>query len=279
MLTVGQGVNGSASLVVRNNSLFTTGTGSIFIAPTGTLELNSGAVLDARGPVTMSGTFNFLGGTLHVDNYTGDLNNQGGTLAPGHSAGNTNVSGIYKQQSPARLQIEIGGTAAGTSFDTLQVGGATVLSGALNVSLISGFTPSAGNAFQIVTANGGISGRFTSAALPALSGLVWQLDYQSNAISLIVAIPGDYNHNGTVDAADYIVWRKTLGQAGSALAADGNGNNQIDSGDLDVWRAHFGQTAGSGTGATANSAVPEPATFVLLVWTAICWSCRRGRPQ
>ncbi len=26
--------------------------------------------------------------------------------------------------------------------------------------------------------------------------------------------PGDYNHNGTTDAADYVVWRKTLGQTG-----------------------------------------------------------------
>ena len=23
-------------------------------------------------------------------------------------------------------------------------------------------------------------------------------------------IPGDYNHNGVVDAADYVVWRKAL---------------------------------------------------------------------
>ena len=30
-------------------------------------------------------------------------------------------------------------------------------------------------------------------------------------------IPGDYNRNGNVDAADYVVWRKTLGQAGTGL--------------------------------------------------------------
>jgi hypothetical protein len=278
MLTVGQSAGGSASLIVRNNSLFKTGMNSIFVDHTGTVELNSGAVLDARGPVTMSGTFNFLGGTFHVDNYTGDLDNQGGTLAPGHSAGNTNISGIYKQQTPATLEIEIGGTTPGITFDTLHIGSATILSGALNVSLISGFTPSAGNTFEIITAAGGINGRFASAVLPALSGLMWQLDYQPSALSLIVAISGDYNHNGTVDAADYVVWRKTFGQTGPGLAADGNSNGTIDNADFNVWRAHFGQTAGSAAGAIANSVVPEPATFALIMFASSGWLLRR-RPR
>jgi hypothetical protein len=86
------------------------------------------------------------------------------------------------------------------------------------------------------------------------------------------AIPGDYNANGIVDAADYVVWRDTLGQAGAGLAADGNGNGSIDAGDYDFWRAHFGTmspgiSAASGAGATGaasvNSVVPEPCTFAL----------------
>ena len=88
---------------------------------------------------------------------------------------------------------------------------------------------------------------------------------------------GDYNGNHTVNAADYVVWRDTLGQSGTGLPADGNGNNQIDAGDYDVWRAHFGETAGSGAGASANAAVPEPATLVLLMFAAAGWRLRRGR--
>ena len=45
----------------------------------------------------------------------------------------------------------------------------------------------------------------------------------------------DYNHNGVVDGADYVVWRNTLGQMGPGLAADGNHNNEIDHGDYDLW--------------------------------------------
>ena len=91
---------------------------------------------------------------------------------------------------------------------------------------------------------------------------------------------GDFNHDGQVDAADYLVWRKTMGQSGSALAADGNGNYQVDSGDLSTWRAHFGQAV---TGAAAGSSfevyatVPEPAGLVLVLMVAIMGLAVRTR--
>jgi GH35 family endo-1,4-beta-xylanase len=82
--------------------------------------------------------------------------------------------------------------------------------------------------------------------------------------SLVIA-PGDYNGDGTVDAADYVVWRKTLGST-TILAADGNGNQQIDEGDMEVWRTHFGATYGAGAGAAHQgfSHVPEPAGWISL---------------
>jgi hypothetical protein len=78
---------------------------------------------------------------------------------------------------------------------------------------------------------------------------------------------GDYNHNGAVDAADYVLWRDTLGQMGAGLAADGNNNGQIDAGDFDVWRANFGlpvigASASAGLSSSASS-VPEPASTIL----------------
>jgi hypothetical protein len=101
------------------------------------------------------------------------------------------------------------------------------------------------------------------------------------------ALPGDYNQNGVVDAADYVVWRSTLGERGLSLAADGNGNNEIDTGDYDVWRAHFGQTAGSaGADASAgvaaeppSTAVPEPSAICLCAVVAAALTVVRcGRP-
>lgn len=88
------------------------------------------------------------------------------------------------------------------------------------------------------------------------------------------ATTGDYNGNGIVDAADYTVWRDSLGST-TNLAADGNGSGVIDSGDYDVWKANFGNYSGSGAG--ANSAVPEPATAVLLILSAAGWYLRPRR--
>lgn len=95
-------------------------------------------------------------------------------------------------------------------------------------------------------------------------------------LSITYAIAGDYNHNDRVDAADYILWRNTTGQAASGLAADGNYDGFVNHADYDTWRTHFGQTLGSGSGATANAAVPEPATLLLLAF-AVTASCLRRR--
>ena len=56
------------------------------------------------------------------------------------------------------------------------------------------------------------------------------------------ALPGDYNGNNDVDAADYVVWRKTEDTTGVPRysGADGNGDTVIDSADYGVWRGQFG---------------------------------------
>jgi autotransporter-associated beta strand protein len=202
-------------------------------------------------------------------------------ITPGFSPASISFGGNVALSSTANLKIELGGTALGTQFDQVHVTGELALDGALRISLINGFTPAAGNSFEIITAAGGINGAFASAALPALSGLMWQLDHQPNAVSLVVAVAGDYNHNGVVDAADFVVWRKMQGQTGVALAADGNGNGTIDSGDFDIWRAHFGQTAGSGSALPSaeslSAAVPEPSSALLLFVFGASIAIQRGR--
>jgi poly(3-hydroxybutyrate) depolymerase len=82
----------------------------------------------------------------------------------------------------------------------------------------------------------------------------------SHSLAVPEPTPGDFNNNGAVDAADYVVWRKNLGTQSS----------------YDTWRAHFGQPAGSGSGIIANAVVPEPATLMLLMFAAAGWCLRRG---
>jgi hypothetical protein len=68
-------------------------------------------------------------------------------------------------------------------------------------------------------------------------------------------LPGDYNASQIVDAADYVVWRKTIGTSVTQYTgADGTGDGQIDGADYEIWRGHFG-TAASAAGATVPTAV------------------------
>jgi hypothetical protein len=90
-----------------------------------------------------------------------------------------------------------------------------------------------------------------------------------------IAVPGDYNGNGTVDAADYVVWRK-FNNTMTTLPNDLTPGN-VDSSDFNVWRANFGEVAGSGSDVSVNAAVPEPATLVLLSVAAAGIRVRRRR--
>jgi glycosyl hydrolase family 42 (putative beta-galactosidase) len=112
-------------------------------------------------------------------------------------------------------------------------------------------------------------GPFTDAlAIGQAAGASWYQIYQADVPSIpynFFGVPGDYNGDGVVNAADFTVWRDSVGQIGPGLAADGNINGQIDAGDYNVWLSHFGQTAGGGSSASANAAVPEPTTLWILL--------------
>jgi PEP-CTERM motif len=76
----------------------------------------------------------------------------------------------------------------------------------------------------------------------------------------ILNLPGDYNGNGSVDAADYTAWRDAM-TAGTSLLNDPTPG--VDEDDFLFWRAHFGEALGSGAGA-GQAAVPEPSSLALL---------------
>ena len=112
---------------------------------------------------------------------------------------------------------------------------------------------------------GDLEFRFGLASGALLTGTV-------NYVSTAPQVAGDYNQNGVVDAADYVIWRKNVG--GTTLPNRGTGiSGPVGMSDYDLWRSRFGATSGSGGGAVVN--VPEPATLVLLLFG--CMATRTGR--
>ncbi len=99
---------------------------------------------------------------------------------------------------------------------------------------------------------------------PVLAGFQTGFDFATgnglvNGVSAMNATrvsQGDYNSNGAVDAADYVMWRKNQGNSVAHYASpDGSGNAVVDSADYNVWRSHFGQAfpvPGAGSGSSVS---------------------------
>jgi hypothetical protein len=94
------------------------------------------------------------------------------------------------------------------------------------------------------------------------SGL-WPSDHAGVVVTFgpqSTLLPGDYNQDGTVDAADYVVWRKSDGTPAG----------------YDKWRANFGASLGLSSGSMLpsaeplSSAIPEPSAICLCALAAAC---------
>ncbi len=93
---------------------------------------------------------------------------------------------------------------------------------------------------------------FTSLDAAAMVDIGWML-VEPEAPNLV----GDYNNDGTVDAADYTVFRDSLGST-SQLAADGSNNGVVDVDDYNLWVNAYGNTSSASTATT----VPEPGSWL-----------------
>ena len=229
----------------------------------GAVQGNSGAF-----PITLSGYIKGLG-TFNNVTFTG-------TFDPGLSPTLTTVGSITFA-STSTLIMELGGTAPGSGHDQIDASGTLALDGTLLVSLVNGFGPSSGNSFDLFDW-ATINGTFDNLSLPALgAGLAWDVSqlYTAGVLSVVAGLVGDYNNNGTVDAADYVVWRKYQGTT-HVLPNDPTGGT-IGAAQYTTWRANFGKPPGNGSGTTVSAAVPEPATPVLLMLAAAGWYLRRSR--
>lgn len=99
----------------------------------------------------------------------------------------------------------------------------------------------------------------------------------------VVDVPGDFNDDGVVDAADYVVWKKTEGTIGEGNPADADNSSIVDQADYLIWRESFGSTRHDrhehhhGAGLAGN--VPEPSAVAMLVAALLALGFTRSRER
>ena len=150
----------------------------------GTTTIDNGATVAVNGSVSGPVIVN-LGGTLQG---TGTINNSvgvSGTLSPGNSPGTLNVAGTVTMLSGSTMQTDIDGLGTGNgagNYDRLLITGVghqfmlgsnvtlSPLLRGISLPADNAFVPSLGDTFSIVSAEGGITGRF-AVVTPPVSGL------------------------------------------------------------------------------------------------------------
>lgn len=155
----------------------------------------------------------------------------------------------FTQQSAGQLNIDLGGIPNG-DYDVMTVQGNAILDGKLNVELIHGFVPIPGNTFTILeTTAGNVAGEFDFVQVPNFNGMTFDVVYGSKSVALqvVTADPGDFNHDGAADGADFLDWQRGLS------------SDPLSSTDLALWETNYG----TAFPLAAATTVPEPNSILL----------------
>jgi hypothetical protein len=138
------------------------------------------------------------------------------------------------------------------------------------------FTPGGPNQFV----NGNAVGQVKFGAIEGNTAIIYAMSTNNGiqafelTLDAVAENNGDYNGDGIVDVADYVVWRKTEGENVDPLSgADGDGDGVIGPGDYDHWSARFGNVIGGGAGV----AIPEPTGALLALLALAGLFARRGK--
>ena len=218
------------------------------VVNSGSVGTQSGSTVRFFGPVSGAGSYPGTGTVMFLS-----------TFSPGASPARVDFGGDLVLGGVASLTMELAGTTPGTEYDQIDVSGNLALGGVLNVSLLGGFMPLAGQPFDILDW-GSLSGTFDAINLPTLSGgLNWNTSQLYTTGTLLVAQPGDFDFDDDVDGRDFLLWQR------------GGSPNPFSAGDLADWQTQYGTVPL----AAVSTAVPEPSTLVLLMGGLVVAGRRR----
>ncbi|MDB6173122.1 MAG: Outer rane autotransporter barrel domain protein [Chthoniobacteraceae bacterium] len=128
----------------------------------GTLQVEEGGV-ELAGSI--AGNLTLLAGRLTGHGIVGGNLRNNGMISPGNSPGTLTVHGDYTQTSEGRLRLELDGAE---QSDQLAIGGRAHLNGTLEIVAGSRLKP--GSQLAVITAAGGIDGRFSRVIQSSLLG-------------------------------------------------------------------------------------------------------------
>jgi hypothetical protein len=93
-----------------------------------------------------------------------------------------------------------------------------------------------------------------------------QLTSAALAINAAAFLPGDFNHDDVVDAADYTVWRDGL-------------DNGYTSDQYQIWKDHFGQSLSSDGGGAIATTIPEAGCIPLVIGALLALLASRAKAE
>ena len=179
--------NNEGTVIISANSFFTIGSTSTNYNQSGS---TASTKVDGRLTVPVGGLANITGGTLLASSqFVGDVSvgNAAGGAAATFIVGDSKkasalvtMSNNYTQLATGIMDVQIGGTAAGTQYSQLSVTDAVTLGGTLNAALTNKFKPVSGDKFTIINAPSGVSGTFATVNLPTNFHVV----YNSTSVEL-----------------------------------------------------------------------------------------------
>jgi hypothetical protein len=222
--------------------------------------------LPGSSAVLSAGATQHLGGTLIV-------NGQGSFLGP------TVFSSI------AKVNLELGGTTPGVTFDRIISSGSVTLNGKLALAATDGYVPASLVSHEIMSM-GTRTGFFSTIEGVALTPTKYlAVTYDADSVFVTAARPGDADLSGTVNLFDFNVLAANFGAAGGATWTSGDftGDGIVNLQDFNALASNFGLSAGpDGPGvqdwAMLAASVPEPsATASILSVAALSLSRRRRR--
>jgi hypothetical protein len=176
---------GGQVLVDRTSSLYSLATASN-TQTGGTITVDGNFTANVDAGSTSNGGLALQGGVLGGSGkFTGTVNNTGGTVTPGDGVGTLTISGNYTQSANGILEIALGGTQQGGTYDLLKVTNQATLAGELEINLVNGFTPTVGETFNFLTYSSH-SGQF-SEILSLNPSYTYDVNYGSGVATLVVA--------------------------------------------------------------------------------------------